>query len=100
MREWIPIKQNEPPKDRLILFCGLKGGIFLGKYLGVQQRITGQAHVAADLRCSYHQRSVAAWLPVPEPYIDKEALAEYQKILNLYNYGRMKRSKKHDSAEV
>lgn len=87
MPEWIPIENREPPKGELALFCGIKGGIFLGTYLGVRPSAYGEKRpVAARDRDGSTQRwrEVIAWLPVPAPYLDEKRLAAFKKIEAAY----------------
>ena len=87
--EWIPIKKKLPPKDKVILCTGVKGGLFLGQYVGTHNSCVSGLnghHVAKQIGMHYGNRTVLAWMLAPEPYVDEEATAEFQKILYAYNH--------------
>lgn len=66
MSEWIKVKDNLPPIDKLVLCSGSKGGLFLGS--------TSQSCLYDN--CNYIYVSVpnarsgrhcTHWMPLPEP---------------------------------
>ena len=63
--EWIPVSEQQPPKDELVLWCGKKGGMFIGS-------LTYYYEPKQEAWCyvpnSRSNRTGVAWTPLPEPY--------------------------------
>ena len=60
MSEWISVKDRVPEKHKKVLWCGVKGGLFIGEYCEV---FIGAVNVK-DGRG--HFRDVTHWMPLPE----------------------------------
>lgn len=61
MSEWISVKDRVPEKHKKVLWCGVKGGLFIGEY---HDPFLCGAVIAKDSRG--HFRDVTHWMPLPE----------------------------------
>lgn len=100
MDDWNLIEEKEPPKDKLTLFCGIRGAVFLGYYVGDAHHFLGYSRGARPLGERGKTRTVTAWLPVPNPYIDKKKLEEFERIRKEYIFHKNMKNRTTLSGEI
>ena len=97
--EWIVATQDcLPPKGDLALFCGIYGGIFIGKYIeSTDDGLRGTQHFALprDKSSGYTKRVFLAWLPIPAPYVDPERAKAFKAAQMDYYYRKHLRKVKY-----
>lgn len=64
-QKWIPVSEHLPPKDKLVLWCGKRGGMFIGSLIFYYEQ---RQEVYCDVPNSRSNRTGIAWMPLPEPY--------------------------------
>ena len=63
---WTRITDRLPESGKDVLFCDIDGDIYLGHY-NLQQRYWWEANGWSD-----RVKNVIAWMPLPEPYKEKQ----------------------------
>lgn len=61
---WIPVKQELPQDDTIVLVCGKNGGIYTAIYNNSKAWVKGWW----KMNSKNHHCNPIAWMPLPEPF--------------------------------